>query len=139
MLYYDVINKAMELTVVTDEETSVSYLEPCYRDILRENDLCLPGREAEGDPKDQELWEILKLEVEKRNAKRNVAHALAEWAYQILTETIDPALLSEETELMKNITEYLQANQEVKEAKEELAKKPDRKLPAGINFAKKAE
>ena len=146
MSYHDVVNKAIELTVIQDEETAVSYLEPRYREVLRENDLYLPGHEQTGDFYDQELWEILKLEVEKQNAKHNVAHALAEWAYQILTQTIDPALVGEENELMQNIIEYMQLNQEVKEKKKELDEreaqvdmkaKAAQTAPIGMSFAKK--
>ena len=146
MTYHDVVNQAIDLTVITDDETGVSYLEPRYRSVLLESGLELPGHGLYGDLKDQELWEILKLEVEKRNAKRNVAHALSEWAYNILTQTIDPALVSEENELMKNIMDYMQLNQEVKEKKAELDEretqvdmkaKATQKAPAGMSFAKK--
>lgn len=148
MTYHETINQAIELVVLTDEDTGVSYLEPRYRDLLRETNLHLPDNETPGDAADQELWEILKLEVEKRNAKSNVLHALAEWAYTILTQTIDPALLDEENELMKNITEYMQTNQEVKEKKVELEQKEKEldekqnlssKLPVGLNFSKRTD
>jgi len=140
MNYHDVVNQAIELTVIQDEETAVSYLEPRYREVLRENELSLPGHVFDGDEKDKELWEILKLEVEKQNAKHNVSHALAEWAYTILTQTIEPELVSEENDLMKNIMDYLQLNQEVKEKRQELEDKeerPTKSVPSGMSFAKK--
>jgi len=146
MNYHDVVNQAIELTVIQDEETAVSYLEPRYREVLRENGLYLPGHVFDGDEKDKELWEILKLEVEKQNAKHNVSHALAEWAYTILTQTIEPELVSEENDLMKNIMDYLQLNQEVKEKKAELENKEAeidmkakvvKNTPVGMSFAKK--
>lgn len=144
MTYYDVVNQAIELTVITDEETAWSYLEPRYREVLRDNGIHLPGNMLNGDAKDEELWEILKLEVEKRNAKHNVAHALAEWAYTVLTQTIDPALVNEENELMSNIIDYMKLNQEVKDREKELSereakvnmKEKTRKI-APISFAKK--
>ena len=146
MLYYDVVNLAIEMTVFTDEDTAWSYLEPKYRDVLRENDIHLPGYDHDGDEKDQELWEILKLEVEKRNAKHNVAHAIAEWAYQILTQTVEPTLISEENELMQNIMDYMKLDMEVKEKKRELddreaeidvKEKINKMKPVGMSFAKK--
>ena len=145
--YYDIVNEAIELTVVTDEEAGTTYLEPRYRSILADNNLHLPGNMLPGDAKDEELWEILKLEVEKRNQQHNVAHALAEWAYHILSNTIDPELLSEENDLMNNIIEYMQLKQEVSDKKTELdneeheltqkEKIGSNKLPIGISFAKK--
>lgn len=146
MTYHDTVNEAIEQTIITDEETAVSYLEPRYREVLRENNLHLPNNKEDGDVYDQELWEILKLEVEKLNAKHNVSHALAEWAYTILTQTIEPEMLTEENELMKNIMDYMQLNQEVKEKKKELDEREaemDMKVktkqvaPAGLSFAKK--
>jgi len=140
MNYHDVVNQAIELTVIQDEETAVSYLEPRYREVLRENELSLPGHVFDGDEKDKELWEILKLEVEKQNAKHNVSHALAEWAYTILTQTIDPELVSVDNDFMKNIMDYLQLNQEVKEKRQELEDKeerPTKSVPSGMSFAKK--
>lgn len=146
MTYHDIVNQAIDLTVITDDETGVSYLEPRYRSVLFENNIELPGHALYGDEKDKELWEILKLEVEKRNAKRNVAHALAEWAYQILTQTVDPALMTEENELMQNIMDYMKLNQEVKEKKAELdereekidmKEKANKTAPVGMSFAKK--
>lgn len=146
MNYHDIVNQAIELTVIQDEETAVSYLEPRYREVLRENGLSLPGHVFDGDEKDKELWEILKLEVEKQNAKHNVSHALAEWAYTILTQTIEPELVSEENDLIKNIMDYLQLNQEVKEKKAELENKEAeidmkakavKNTPVGMSFAKK--
>lgn len=112
--YYDVVNQAIDLTVITDEDTGVSYLEPRYRRVLQDNDLHLPGNGLYGDLKDQELWEILKLEVEKRNAQHNVVHALAEWAYAVLSETVNPALAQQEDELMRHILDYMQANEDGK-------------------------
>ena len=120
MTYYDVVNQAIDLTVITDENSGVSYLEPRYRVVLHDNDIHLPGYSSYGDLKDQELWEILKLEVEKRNAQQNVMNALASWAFNVLTSTVDPALTNEENELMKNIVDYMQLNKEVKEIKEDL-------------------
>ena len=146
MSYHETVNEAIEQTIITDEETAVSYLEPRYREVLRENNLHLPDNKEDGDVYDQELWEILKLEVEKRNAKHNVSHALAEWAYTILTQTIEPEMLTEENELMKNIMDYMQLNQEVKEKKKELDEreaemdmkaKTKQVTPAGLSFAKK--
>lgn len=146
MNYHDIVNQAIEQTIIQDEDTGVSYLEPRYREVLRENNIFLPGHMLDGDAKDQELWEILRLEVDKQNAKHNVSHALSEWAYAILTQTVDPAIESEQNDLIKNIMDYMQLNQEVKEKKAELDAKEielDAKAkastnsPIGISFVKK--
>lgn len=144
--YYDIVNQAIEATVITDEEMGTSYLEPRYRSVLSDNNIHLPGYALPGDAKDQELWEILKLEVEKRNAKSNVFHALAEWIYQILVQTVDPALVTEENELMQNLVEYMKLNQEMKDKEKQLNEREEKieakekarhNQLAGLSFAKK--
>ena len=37
MSYFDVLNEAYELVVVTDELTGISYLQPAYKMLLRDN------------------------------------------------------------------------------------------------------
>ena len=101
MNYFEIVNKAIELTIETVTETNQSYLEPRYKEILREADVHLP------DLPDEELYEILKLEVEKRNAKTNKLLPVVEWLYDLLVRKIEPAMLDEENELMKNVLEYL--------------------------------
>ena len=110
MSYFDVVNDAIELCVVTDEDTGMSYLEPKYRMLLRETNMHLPD-----DAPDEELYEILKLEVEKRNALNNHVHAMVNFLIGLMTESVDPAILQEENELLKNVTEYMQANQQAKD------------------------
>jgi len=109
MSYFDAIDKAIELTVVTDELTAVSYLEPSYRMLLRDNDIHLPGYDPITNDNDSELWEILHLEVEKRNAMLNFVEPVAGWIYSMIANTAEPVLTQEENDLLKNLTEYLQA------------------------------
>ena len=106
MSYFDVVNDAIDLCVVTDEDTGMSYLEPRYRAVLRETNIHLPG-----DAPDEELYEILQLEVQKRNAQINHIHAFVNFLIGLMGETVDPALMQEENELLKNVTEYMQAKQ----------------------------
>lgn len=140
MTYFDVVDKAIDLTVVTDTETGVSYLEPRYRMVLEESDVHLPGHMLPGDVKDQELWEILKLEVEKRNAKSDYLKPVLEWCYNTIVGTVDPAIQLGEDELMKDMLEYMETKKQLTDKQDELnkdnkAKKA--KLPVGISFAKR--
>ena len=155
MSYFDVVNEAIDLTVVTDEYTGVSYLEPRYRILLEDNNVHLPGHTVNGDEKDQELYEILKLEVEKRNALMDFGHPVMEWMYTMLAQVVDPAMTEEQNDLIKNVTEYLKLNKELKEKEKtletkegdlekkeqelEAKKKLGATLPTGLNFAKKTK
>lgn len=140
MTYFDVVNKAIDLTIVTDTDTGVTYLEPRYRMVLEESDIHLPGHMLQGDAKDQELWEILKLEVEKRNAKSDYLKPVLEWCYNTIVGTVDPAIQLGEDELMKDMLEYMKLKKDLDEshtAEQEEVKPKKAKLPLGINFAKK--
>ena len=114
MEYFEAINKAYELTVVTDDLTGISYLQPSYRMLLKDNDIHLPGYEAIVNNNDPELWEIVKLEVDKRNAMLNFVNPVAEWIYGAIANTVDPVMTEQENELLKNVIEYLQANEKKK-------------------------
>ena len=39
----------------------------------------------------------------------NFVNPVAEWLYSTVANTVDPALTQEENDLLKNVTEYLQA------------------------------
>lgn len=109
MSYFDVLNKAYELVVVTDELTGISYLQPSYKMLLRDNEVHLPDYDSIVNNNDPELWEAVRLEVKKRNAMLNFVNPVAEWVYSAIANTVDPVMTQEENELLKNVTEYLQA------------------------------
>ena len=115
MSYFDVLNEAYELVVVTDELTGISYLQPAYKMLLRDNEIHLPGYDSIVNNNDPELWEAVKLEVEKRNAMLNFVNPVAEWVYSVIATNVDPAMTQEENELIKNVLEYLKEKDKKKQ------------------------
>lgn len=115
--YYEVVNAAIDAVVETDEYSGVSYLQPRYRQFLREQRLYLGN---ESDPQD-ELYEILKLEVEMRNAKNDQLTPLLSWINTVVNETIKPEEEEQTNELMKNLLEYMKLNEEVKQREKDIA------------------
>ncbi len=109
MTYFDLINNAIDLCITVDSTTGMAYLEPPYRMLLREADLIHPEI-----IEPEELYELLKLEVKKQNAKVNKSYAVSEWLHDIITQTVDPAMTQEENELVKNLLEYMRKNEELK-------------------------
>lgn len=113
MLYAEYILKAKELTINT-LDNGTWYLEPEWMDILYRNDL--------GDIENltdshltgwRDLKDILKLEVERRNARDSRVKEVTDWIYNIITTTVDPAMLGEETEYLKYIIEKRNSEQAV--------------------------
>ena len=141
MTYFEAMEAAIELTVVTDSISGMSYLEPNYRLLLKESGISLP------DDKDgSELYELLHLEVEKRNAKLNRLQPVLDWLYDVMTTTVDPAVTQEENELIKNVMDYMKLNSELKVKEKELEQKEQglevkervgNVIPFDINFNKK--
>lgn len=109
MDYFDIINQAIQLCITTDSESNISYLEPPYRMLLRE-----AGLINEEVISNEELYELLKLEVEKRNAKVNRLQPILNWIYDTVSSTVEPAITQEENEMMKNLVEYMRLNKEHK-------------------------
>ena len=106
MLYSDYINKAKELTIVYDEDSMFYYLEPEWQTILHSN-----GLGNFEDIKDMyiegwyDLEDVLKLEVEKRNSIHSKKNIVYKWLYDLITSTVDPAMMQEENDLIQGMIE----------------------------------
>ena len=138
MSYFETVDKAIDLTVVTDDITGLTYLEPMYKEILRQNDVSLEDED--------ELYELLMLEVDNRNAKADRMNPVVDYIYALLTEAIDPAMQSAENDLMKNMLEYMKMNDKLKDKEKELNEREEavevkenigNVLPLGINLSKR--
>ena len=110
MDYFEFMEKASKL-VVGELDNGLYYLEPAWRIIL----------DGEGmqpyKVKNVKLsWEMTKewldLYIQKLNAVQNKAPEVMSWLYQVISAQIEPAMLEEETEFVKNLTEYMKAKQE---------------------------
>lgn len=118
MLYTDYIAKAKELTITYNEEAMVSYLEPDWQNILYSNNLgdldCIADMKLDGW---YDLEDVLKLEVEKRNAIASKKNVVYDWIYNIISSTMEPAMMEEETGLIQSMIELAK----VKKAQQENA------------------
>ena len=110
MLYTEFINKAMDLTI-EQADNGLFYLEPMWRSILNDNQLILKDV---SDVKAgwNDIYDILRLEVEKRNTINSKKPAVIDWLYEVISAQIEPAMLAEETEFIKQVTEFTKANHE---------------------------
>ena len=117
MLYIEYINKAMDETIV-EADNGLFYLEPLWRNILDNSNLNL---DVISDAKVDwdEVFNVLKLEVEKRNTVNSLKPYVLRWVHDIITASVEPAIMQEETDYLKNLTEYLKANKEAQREKEE--------------------
>lgn len=145
MLYTEFMKKAEEFILSYDEDSGLTYLEPDYVVILRGLKM-----NPEEDISDYPLsWagleDRMKLEVEKLNKLDDRTKYVVDWLYSVLTAAIEPAMLQEENELMKNMMDYMNLNVSLKEKEKSLAQKEEAldqkqnvvKMMPGINFSKR--
>lgn len=145
MLYTEFMKKAEEFILSYDEDSGLTYLEPDYVVILRGLKM-----NPEEDISDYPLsWagleDRMKLEVEKLNKLDDRTKYVVDWLYSVLTAAIEPAMLQEENELMKNMMDYMNLNVSLKEKEKNLAQKEEAldqkqnvvKMMPGINFSKR--
>lgn len=110
MDYFEYMEKISGL-VINQLNNGLYYLEPAWRIIL----------DGEGlqpyKVKNVKLsWEMAKewldLHIQKLNAEQDKMPKVIDWLHQVITAQIEPAMLEEETELVKNLTEYMRLKQE---------------------------
>ena len=116
MLYTEFINKAFDETIV-EADNGLFYLEPLWRNILYDNQLDIKDiSDAKTDW--NSVFAVLQLEVEKRNTINSNKPAVVDWIYNIITTQIDPTIMDEQNDYIKNVTEYLKANKEAQALKD---------------------
>lgn len=109
MLYGEFAFKVKELTI-QQLDNGTWYLEPDWREILRSNELELENVSDLPFDNWYDVADMLALEVERRNARDSKQKEVVDWLYELITANIDPAMLQEETDYMKNIVEFMKAN-----------------------------
>ena len=112
MLYTEFVKKAID-TTIAETDSGLFYLEPMWRIILQDNELFV-DKISDYNVDILEVKELLDLEVAKRNAIRSNKIAVINWLYDIITTSIEPTILAEETDYVKQVVEFMKANREAK-------------------------
>lgn len=115
MLNSEFINRAIDLVVVK-ADNGLYYLEPTWKNILKDNKLIIKDI-SDVKTNLSEVEDVLKLEVEKRNIQNSKEPYVFDWLYDLIYSQIEPTILEEETEYIKNLTEYLKTNHEAQTLK----------------------
>ena len=117
MLYTEFMNKVTDLTI-EQADNGLYYLEPMWRSILNDNKLNLKSF-SDVKASWNDIYDILRLEVEKRNTINSKKPAVIDWLYEVISAQIEPAMLAEETDYIKQVTEFMKANHESQRLAEE--------------------
>lgn len=145
MLYTEYIEKAKDICIVKDEDTGKMYLRPDYRYVMYLEGMKASDISDFDGVNDDMIAEHLKLFVSNNNEKLSVIDNVAKWVYDIISVVVDPALTTEENELMSNMMNYMKLNDSLKDKEKALADKEktlDQKKDVvyafpGIDFSKK--
>jgi len=113
MLYTEFINKVKEETII-QADNGFWYLEPDWRHIMYTLKLD-PAQVTDYTFGWTEIENILMLESEKRNVIESKKGKVVEWIYDIITTKIEPAILEEETDYIKAVTDFMKQNHITKE------------------------
>lgn len=116
MLLSEFVFKAIDATI-EQADNGLFYLDPMWKFTLKDNQLNCSDV-SDNDVNEEEIEDILKLEVEKRNAVNSLKPYVLQWVHDVITASVEPAILQEETDYLKNLTEYLKANREAQGLKE---------------------
>lgn len=112
MLYRDYMNKVKELALCQNVDTGMTYIVPEYEYILAHQSFGLKDVTDFPDADLQTVRRQLELERDMRNAQNSYGMALAKWAYQFVDNTVVPATVDAENELLQTLLEYRKTTKE---------------------------
>ena len=116
MSYYTYMQKVVD-EVIVQADNGLYYLEPSWRVLLYSADLT-PDKVNDTELNWDGVKEYLELHVKKLNTIQDKIPAIVDWVYETITTVVEPAMLEEETTLIKTITEYMQEKNKTDSTKE---------------------
>ena len=109
MLYSDFIGKASEV-VIEQADNGLFYIEPLWKNMLIDNQLNITDI-SDIETSWDDVKDVLKLEIEKRNTINTLEPYVLNWIHDVITSSVEPMVLQEETDYIKNLMEYMKAKQ----------------------------
>ena len=117
MWYPDFIRIAKENTI-SQADNGKWYLEPEWRSIITDDNKQSIQFEGESNPRTiDQIEDSLKLEVERRNTSQDLSPMVMSWLYDVITTTVEPAVMKEETDYIKNVIDFMKLNHKIEEEK----------------------
>ena len=107
MLYSHFILEAEKKTI-NQFENGIWYLEPEWKDIIcRDVEKDLDKIENNYLTDWWDIENLLRLEVDKRNAQNSKKEKVIDYLYELITSNIEPAVLDEETKFIAEVVNYM--------------------------------
>lgn len=119
MTKMEMYNKAINLCVQVDGGSNRAYVEPLWREILESEGIRVNAKD-EG-----RMLEVLTLAAKKLDAQNDHTQMVMGWLGEIISSQVEPAILEQETEYIKNVMEYMRLNDSLKDKEKALADKAE--------------
>lgn len=111
MLYRAFSAKIKNLVLEQEEDSKVWYLDPDWKDKLHRNGLGNLEKLEDSYITDwSDVEDILKLEVERRNAIDGRKHVVINWLYDIIKQKAEPIEAETEAEMVRNLLSWQHQN-----------------------------
>lgn len=130
------------------EETKIHYIKPLYAFFLAMEHLDIDDKEnCEVEIEDfskatmEFVHRQLELECAKRNAQADKTGVVMNWLCDMMTTTIEPAVLDEQNEMLKDLIEYRKQKNAIDDrtkeldAKEKKIEQQQMVMPDNMGFA----
>lgn len=145
MLYQEYMDEVKKITLITNETNGLTYIRPDYEYVLASGDLKLSDVTDFPTASVDTVYKQLILERDMRNANVDKMPLIAEWIHAVINTVIEPAIVEQQNQLIKDMIEYRKEKNAIdtrtKELnlKEQALEDKNKVLPMnfGIDFSKK--
>ena len=120
MTYYDFVQEIENALIVFDEDSGNYYLDPDWKYVMDKMNIDLRY-----DPDDRvlsydDVEDILKLEVERRNMIADKKNIVYDFLCKIILSTTDAMKQNEGNDMIKLVTEYMREKNKLKDTQKDV-------------------
>ena len=145
MLYSEYMDKVKSIALLTNEDNGMTYIRPDYEYILAASELKLEDVSDYAGVNRDVVHRQLMLERDMRNTQKDKMPLIAQWLYDVISTVIEPAIIEEQNQLIKDMLEYRKERNAIDsrtlelDKKEQMLEEQSKILPMtfGMNFSKK--
>lgn len=145
MLYSEYMDEVKKIALVLDEDNAMTYIWPDYEYALRKMDLGIDKVSDFEGLTNEIVYRNLVLERDMRNAKNDKLPIIVNWLYDVITTVVEPAIVEEQNQLIKDMLEYRKERNAIDDRTKELdiqekaLEEKSKIIPMnyGLNFSKK--
>lgn len=145
MLYSEYMDKVKSIALLTNENTGLTYVRPDYEYMLSTMGFTLDDVTDFQCATTETVYKQLLLERDMRNAQMDKTPVIMQWAYDVISTVVEPAIVEEQNKLIKDMLEYRKERNAIDDRTKELDQKQQaleeksKVLPMnfGIDFSKK--